>query len=282
MGGANETANPGAVRVVADDTLVEVRPDGGATVTAFRVAGTDMLRPARGPDVADQGMFVMAPWVHDIAGGRFFTGDRFVSMRPNHPGRRDPIHGQAWQLPWQVDAVERSRIRLSLVAGGDEWPWRYEVQQRLSVEPGRLDVSVDLTNRDDTPMPAGLGFHMTFERPARLTATVDGAWTPGEDGRPMTWVDRTGFRSTDIDGVIADASYTGWDGRAVVEKGDARIDLASGFEKLHVTAHRGMNLFTLAPATAGPDALNHPERGLHLLSPGETLDGHLRVTVRHW
>ena len=270
------------LRIHADDTIVEVDPGLGAGVLAFRVSGHDVLRPCPGTpdDPRLQSMFVMSPWVNRIDGGRFFAGDRFVSLRPNLAGEPHPIHGQAWQAPWEVTEHADDRMTARFQGGSDDWPWPYTIEHHLAVEPGRLDCRLSLVNRGDSPMPAGIGFHPYFERPARLTATVDGAFESGADGLPRRWEPRAPFRSTDIDGITTDDSYTGWDGRAVVELPSVRVDMSSSCDLLHIYSPRGRSFFCAEPVSAAPDAVNHDERGLRTVDPGAALSVTLRLTVR--
>ena len=58
--------------------------------------------------------------------------------------------------------------RFRIEAGGDGWPWRYEVEQRIRIDGDRLELGLRLTNRSDEPMPGGIGFHPWFRRPVRV------------------------------------------------------------------------------------------------------------------
>ena len=274
--------NGGRVLRIADgDTVVDIDQGLGGGVLRMCVADTDVLRSANPTDdPLGQGMFVLGPWVNRIVGGRFFTGDTFVTLSPNMAGEPHPIHGQAWLRPWRATRVEDHAVTLEFVGGGDEWPWAYRMEHRLEVEPGRLDCELRLLNQSRTPMPAALGFHPFFDRPARLTATVDGAWAARADAVPTHWEEREGFRSTDIDGVITDETHTGWDGRAIIETPDATIDLSSNLGMLHVFAARGRNSFCVEPTSAAPDAVNHEGRGLTMLEPGATAVATLRIAAR--
>ena len=270
------------LQISADDTIVDVDPDLGGGVLSFRVGGIDVLRPAPGrpAHALAQAMFVLLPWVNRIEGGRFFAGERFVTLAPNVDGEPHPLHGQAWLRPWDVGRAEESTVHLRIDGGGDEWPWPYTATHQLRVEPGRLDCELMLENTGEAPMPAGIGFHPAFERPARLTATVDGVWSAGADALPIRWEEREGFRATDIDGIITDETHTGWDGRAVIESPPATIDIASNLPMLHVFAGRGRNFFCIEPTSAAPDAVNNDGRGLVMLDPGSKLVATMRISAR--
>lgn len=269
------------LQIAAGDTSVDIDPHLGGGLLGMRIGDIDVLRRARPTgDPRDQAMFVLGPWVNRVVGGRFFTGDAFVTLTPNQEGEPHPIHGQGWRRSWDTVDVEASGVTLEFEGGGDDWPWSYVFSHRLDVEPGRLECELRLENASATPMPAALGFHPYFERPARLTATVDGAWVASSDAVPTHWEERDGFRSTDIDGVIADETHTGWDGRAIIETNDAVIDMASNLPMLHVFAGRGHNHFCVEPVSSAPDAVNHPDRGLVMLEPGSAAVATMRLSAR--
>jgi aldose 1-epimerase len=71
------------------------------------------------------------------------------------------IHGQVYSAPWEVIAPGELRT----TGGGNGWPWRYEVLSSYAVVGRSVRVEQTVVNRDDTPMPAGLGLHPWFRRP---------------------------------------------------------------------------------------------------------------------
>ena len=74
------------------------------------------------------------------------------------------IHGQVSQAAWTTLDAGAWRIE----AGGDGWPWRYRVEQRIAAADRRFDLDLALTNLSDAPMPAGLGIHPWFRRPVEV------------------------------------------------------------------------------------------------------------------
>src|SRR5690606_6293425 len=124
-------------------------------------------------------------------------------------------HGRGWLRRWDVaDETERS-LTLEFLHPSGAWPWRYRVTETMTIEEGRLSVELAVTNLSDRVMPASFGFHPYFERPRRLAAAIDGVWT-GEGSIPHHWEERREVRSLDVDALETDATYTGWDGRALL------------------------------------------------------------------
>ncbi len=263
----------GAARAVVEPAL-------GGSLLAFTIGDVDITRRAQGAsDPRDTSSFPMVPWVNRIDRGKFATSDQIHSIRPN-TDERHPLHGHGWLREWSVDDREADRVTLRLDHAGDSWPWPYTAFLRYLLEPDRLVVDLEVRNRSETSsMPAGLGFHPYFERPARISATVDGRWEVDDDLIPTLWTQTDGFRLSEVDGIEADNTYTGWDGRAYIETPTARIEMVADVKRLHLYVPRWAHYFALEPVSASPDAVNHLDRGSVVLDPGETLHHWMRLVV---
>jgi len=178
------------VRIADGDVDVEILPAVGARLHRLRFRGHDLLRtPADLERHLDDpyfwGSYPMAPWCNRIAAGRTagVAGrdlDLPVSFRDG-----TAIHGQVSQVPWTRADDRTFRIR----AGGDGWPWPYEVEQRFDVTDDGLVVGLRLTNLADDPMPAGLGIHPWFRRPLEVRIAAAAAYPtnldPAADPEPV-------------------------------------------------------------------------------------------------
>lgn len=269
------------ITLESGDTELVVSPQIGGSIISFRVGGADVLRPT--PPGAfhplQTACFPMVPWVNRIAAGRFTHQGRSVRLPAPIEGELHALHGHGWLAPWTETEVDDDFAVLACRHVPGHWPWAYEARQTFALEPGRVSLSLSVTNLTDDPMPAGLGFHPYFESPARLSATVDGMWHTDADLIPDRWDATEPFRAHDVDGLSVDNTFTGWDRRAIVEARAGRILVTSDLDYLHIYAPRGRGFFCLEPASAVPDALNHPERGLRLLGPGEDLEAELRISL---
>jgi aldose 1-epimerase len=266
-----EIGNEGATAVV--------EPSLGGSLLAFSVDGVDITRRALGAtDPRDTSLFPLVPWVNRIDRGKFATSDQVHSIRPN-TDEPHPLHGHGWQTEWTVEDSNDDQVTLRYEHAGDSWPWPYTSFMRYLLEPDRLVVDLEVKNRADLPMPASLGFHPYFERPARISATVDGRWLVGPTLIPSVWEETDGFRLTDVDGLESDNTFTGWDGRAFLELGPTRVELVADVKHLHLYSPRWAHFFALEPVSASPDAVNHPDRGAVMLAPGEALHHWMRLVV---
>jgi aldose 1-epimerase len=152
---------------------VVVVPEIGARLHRVRAFGHDVLRTPVDPathaeDPFFWGSYVMAPWCNRIDAGAVQVEAQRVALASNFPDG-SAIHGQVYARPWDVLGDGTLRIR----AGGDGWPWVYEVSQRIQVVEGTVRIELALTNRSPDPMPAGLGIHPWFRRPLLVAIRAD-------------------------------------------------------------------------------------------------------------
>jgi aldose 1-epimerase len=156
-----------AVHVESDSIRAELLPEVGARLHRLRAFGHDLLRTPDDPrmhanDPFFWGAYVLAPW-----GNRLQAGPRHAAGRPlDLPANfadGSAIHGQVYARAWQ-----HSDTRLSVAAGGDGWPWRYEVNARATADGATLRLAYALVNTSDAPMPAGLGLHPWWRQPVEV------------------------------------------------------------------------------------------------------------------
>lgn len=267
------------VEIRADNAVAAIDPSLGASLVAFTVEEKQITRRAIGvTDPRQASMFTMSPWANRIERGKFATATNIHSI-PANTDEPHPLHGHGWLAQWEVEDSTADSVSLRYEHTANAWAWPYRAMVRYRIEPDRLTVDLELENLGSDAMPTSVGFHPYFERPARLSATVDGRWLTDESLIPTVWEEADSFRLTDLDGIEADNTYTGWDGRAHLEKDGTRIEMVSDLKRLHLYAPRWGHFFALEPVSAAPDAANHPERGLVLLEPGERLHHWMRLVA---
>lgn len=152
---------------------VVVLPQIGARLHRLRAFGHDLLRTPADPAIHVEdpfywGGYVMAPWCNRIDAAPVQVGAQRVALGSNFPDG-SAIHGQVYARPWDVLDDGTLRIR----AGGDGWPWVYEVSQRIEVVDRVVRIELALTNLAQDPMPAGLGIHPWFRRPLLVAIRGD-------------------------------------------------------------------------------------------------------------
>jgi aldose 1-epimerase len=173
------------IRIGRDPLEVVVLPEAGARLHRIRAFGHDLLRAPDDPDHHREdplmwGGYVMAPWCNRIEPEPVAAAGRTIEIGANFVDGT-AIHGQVYVRPWQVDGPGSFVVR----GGGDGWPWRYEVRERIAVVGHEVRVALTLTNLDDGPMPAGIGLHPWFLAPLEVAIRGDVVYDPNTDSPPL-------------------------------------------------------------------------------------------------
>lgn len=202
------------------------------------------------------------------------------------------IHGHGWQRTWAVSGVEPDAVTLTLdypgLPAGDGWPWPYHARQRTVLSDRGITVTLSVQNRGDSPMPAGLGLHPYFPRPAgtQVRAAVTHRWERGDDMVPIgPRAMRPDPIVPTVDGDPLDHCFSGWSGVAeIVDPGGVTRITAQPevFGHLVVFAPDREDYVCVEPVSHATNAVNlDPVAGLDLglksLQPGETLSGWVRI-----
>jgi aldose 1-epimerase len=261
-----------------------VLPEAGARLHRVRAFGHDILQT---PDDLKEhirdpffwGSYVMAPWGGRISAGSAVVGSRRITLEANFPDG-SAIHGQVYARPWNRDADGSFHV----TAGGDGWPWTYEVRLRVEVIRQSLLIGLNLVNTSDDPMPAGLAIHPWFRRPLSVairgnavhplnTATqpeaepepVHGAFDLREPGEMAIGLDATW---TDLAEPPVELRWP----RAGIR---ATMRTAPPTEYVVAASPADVDAIAIEPQTHAPQGLRrllrHEPGGLAMLDPGQAL-----------
>jgi aldose 1-epimerase len=270
------------IRLAAGDLTLELAPEVGGSVAAYRRGARPLFRetPAGYVDVLASACFPLVPYSNRIFDGAFSFGGRDVRLPPNNPPQRHPLHGLGWRGAWSVlDAGERQAALAFDWPGGD-WPWAFRAEQAFRLDDAGLTVDLSVENRSEAPMPAGLGLHPYFPcAPGTvLDARVSEVWTVDADlfpnGREPS-VGRYDLTERPIHHADLDNGYGGWSGEARLRWPDgAGLRIRSEERFFQVYAPTSEDVLCAEPVTHANGALNAPPEeqaalGLVTLVPGE-------------
>ena len=274
-------------------------PEAGGSVARFdhvsRLGRREILRGCtgmpQGPLAAAS--FPLVPYCNRIRDGRFSFRGREIAISPNMESEPNPLHGDGWRSPWQVERATGEEAELLFRHEPGEWPWGYEARQFFHLDPSGLTVRLACRNLSDSPMPCGLGLHPYFPctEETRLDTRVTHVWTIDEEVLPVEKVPSTGrYDLSDrlVCGQDLDNGFGGWGGSARMHTpGDPfAIELSSDdadFFQLYSPSSGGV--YVAEPVTHANAALNEPEEswpelGLRVLAPGEEMSLTARLDVK--
>lgn len=280
------------VSLKVGDAELKLAPELGGGVAGLKLGGRDILRPAGGDSRSPLALaeFPMAPWVNRLAGGRFvWNGAEVrVSDAPGH----DPqgLHGIAWRAQWTVAELSENVALLAMSwAGGDGFPFAFEISRRFELAEDRLRASMRLRNTGAREMPAAMGFHPYFPSPgAVLTAAVSRGWTTDADNLPaaraMAAEAALLAAGAQVQQLQLDTCFDGWDGLAQIAWPSHAIEMRATFAPfLQVYTPAGADFFCVEPQSAMPDGFNRPSAtaGWTRLGAGEeiALDFEIRLIL---
>ena len=278
------------MRVETDAISAELLPEVGARLHRLRAFGHDLLRTPDDPatharDPFFWGAYVLAPWANRLTAGPMAAAGRSVDL-PTNFADGSAIHGQVYDRGWHHDGE-----RFSIAAGGDGWPWRYEVGSRATADGSTLRLTYTLLNRSDAPMPAGLGLHPWWRRPVEVAIAARSVYPTTTDSPATPEPVRGRFDRRALGPMPSgiDAAWTDVDDPAVElrwpDSGVALTMRATGPD-VHVVAASPPDLDAVAVEvqTHAPQGLRRIERrepgALMLLDPGSALSLTIELIAR--
>ena len=259
------------LRLRAGDASVVLAPEIGGSILGWTLGGQTILRRARADAIMS-------------------SDARGMACFPLVP-------------PWEVDEAGPASARLSLIQGGEaaaRWPFR--ATQAFDLDEDALRVTLEIENLGPRPAPAGLGLQACFPAGHRAASDLqaakapvlhfaaDAVWTDAGEGlaaariaMPAAWDHHAGRA---VGSVALDNCFADWRGRADIAWARPgpllSIEATALFGHLGVFAPAGADFFCLAPASHRIDALNRLEiadHGMHILEPGQCLQGEIRFRV---
>jgi aldose 1-epimerase len=265
-GGAQALLRPAAGGRVCSLRLEAPGGDVVPVLFAYEPADVDPLRWAKG------GIYPLLPYSNRIAQARLHTPQGAVGLSPHPDAHPHTLHGNAHGMPWQASQTLEAQATMTLESAPcAAWPWRYQAWQRLHLEPTALRLELGIVNRDERPMPAGLGWHpyLLHRLQARIGLSATTLWPTTDDflathARPLRpdegYVPPRALRP----GTLTDY-LSGWDGQLDVDlPGGAVLSMQADEAVSHLVLHRPPDgrYLCVEPVTHVADGFNLEARGL--------------------
>lgn len=273
------------LHLATGDDHVTIEPAAGGRITSAVLGGAERLITtppgAAAPEIApfQWGMFVMAPWAGRIADGvlEWEGATHHLATVAGHA-----LHGTTVHAEWELVDADEGTAELAVDLDGGGWPFGGRAEHRIELTPGRLRCR--LTVVATTSMPAWIGWHPCFARPASgdLHVGLDAdealeADGPVPTGRRLPVAGDADLRAAPPTGARRlDTALLGNGGPARMDWPDLRLriflDVAAPTWVVFTPAHE----VGVEPQTGWPDALRLAQAGVDgtgvtALGPGESL-----------
>jgi aldose 1-epimerase len=265
-----------------------LRPDLGGCIAGFWHDDVAVLRSTEdASSLASSrlsGCYPLVPYSNRLGYRRFRWLGVDQTTQPNFDTSPHSLHGVAWQRPWRVlQAGERSAELAYHHDGDADWPYAFEVRQRLAIDEGGLEVRLVFDNLAPQAQPVGLGWHPYFpKRPrSRLHAECSERWDSDATGLPTRRVPQPG-----IDGDIAhldfDHCFEGWRGAARIRDERLSLRLTSSLPYLVVFTPPLKDYYCVEPVSHVNNALHMADpmaHGLRSVDGGASTEAWMRLDV---
>ena len=271
----------------------------GGVVVVEGFAGEEVPTGARGQ--------VLFPWPNRIGDGEWTFSNRTAHPSIDDVQHATAIHGLVRWRPFRIDSVNQNRCVLTLLLHPTpDYPFLSEISVAYHLGSLGLTVTSTVTNRDDVPIPFGVGFHpylavstptiegAQLEVPAMGYIAVNARMLPTGEILPLVGNQLDFSTMKSISGHELDVTYTelerddsGMASVVVVDGAGGEVELSvdRNFPYLQVftgdTLEKGRRRTAIAvePMTCPPDALRSG-KDVVVLEPGQHWAGSWRLRRR--
>ena len=263
-------------------SIAALAPHRGGIVTRFDVAGRPVLfmddETLRDPTKNVRGgVPILFPTPGKLAGDAWAHAGKSGALKQ---------HGFARNLAWRTVAKTATSATIAIAADAATratYPWDFAVEMTFTLRGATLRLDHRVTNRGDTAMPFGFGFHPYFAvRDAdKGAARISTAATRAFDNVTKHDIALTGpidLTQKEVDLHLLDHGDTR---STLTLPGGHAVELRGSAEYTHwvVWTLAGRDFVCLEPWTAPGNALNTGERLLEL-APGATRALWLEIIAR--
>jgi len=280
----------------------------GATLRTYAKGGVAVIEGFDGEEVPTgaRGQ-VLYPWPNRIGDGEWTFSDRVAHPTVDDVEHATAIHGLVRWRPFRIDSVNQNRCVLTLLLHPTpDYPFLSEISLAYHLGSLGLTVTTTVTNRDDVPIPFGVGFHpylavttptiegSQLEVPAKGFIAVNARQLPTGEILPLAGNQLDFSTMKSINGHDLDVTYTelvrddtGMSSVVVVDGtvGEVELSVDRNFPYIQVytgdTLEKGRRRTAVAvePMTCPPDALRSG-KDVVVLEPGQHWAGSWRVRRR--
>ena len=280
----------------------------GATLRTFVKGGVSVVEGFAGEEVPTgaRGQ-VLYPWPNRIGEGEWSFSDRTARPQIDDVEHSTAIHGLVRWRPFRIDAVNQNRCSLTLLLHPTPaYPFLSEINVTYHLGRLGLTVTTTVTNRDDVPIPFGVGFHpyravttptiegAELDIPASAYVAVNDRQLPTGEilplaGQPFDFTVRKSVSGHEIDTTFTELRRDD-SGLATVVVADANggeveLSVDRNFPYLqvytgdHLERGRRRTSIAVEPMTCPPDALRSG-KDVVVLEPGQHWAGSWRLRRR--
>ena len=267
----------------------------GATLRTFVKGGLSVVEGFAGEEVPTgaRGQ-VLYPWPNRMADGEWTFSDRVARPTIDDVAHATAIHGLVRWRPFRIDSVNQNRCSLTmLLHPSPDYPFLSDINVTYHLGRMGLTVTTTVTNRDDVPIPFGVGFHpylavttptiegAELEIPANAYVAVNDRQLPTGEILPVNGhtLDTTFTELVRDDSGLATVVLVDSAGGEIELSVDRNFPYLQVFTGDHLEKGRRRTAVAVEPMTCPPDALRSG-KDIVVLEPGQHWAGSWRLRRR--
>lgn len=167
------------IEIANELITLSIDPTAGGRLSSLCIAGRERLVVDRLRGPIGWGCYVMAPWAGRIRNGEFTFAGTSHHMPCDLPPHA--IHGTTYDAIWSVEDVTASSILVGCTLG-TTWPFAGHVRHEIALDHDTVHLTLDLHAHES--MPAQVGWHPWFAKPAHVEHSFRAMYVRGADGIP--------------------------------------------------------------------------------------------------
>jgi aldose 1-epimerase len=280
----------------------------GATLRTFVKGGVSVIEGFAGDEVTSHARGqVLFPWPNRIGDGEWTFSGRIARPTIDDVEHSTASHGLVRWRPFRIEAVNQNRCVLTMMLHPTpDYPFLSEISVAYHLGSLGLTVTTTVTNRDEVPLPFGVGFHpylavttptiegALLEIPARAYVAVNARQLPtGEilplSGNPLDFSKRKSLSGHELDVTytelvrddtgLATATLEDANGGEIDISVDRNFPYFQVYTGDHLEKGRRRTSVAIEPMTCPPDALRSG-KDVVALEPGQHWAGSWRLRRR--
>jgi aldose 1-epimerase len=283
------SASPSAIELRAGELRLAIRADLGGCLAGLWLGDLPVLlsaEPAGLQSVRPSASYPLVPYSNRVGFCRFRWHGQDFTTQPNFDGSAHSVHGVGWQRPWRVVGHDEHSARLALEHAADaHWPFAFDAEQRVELEPHGVKLVLRVTNTDARPAPVGLGWHPYIPKRSRSRLHVE--LTDRWESDPGTQLPTRRVAQPGIDADIVhldfDHCFEGWRGAARLRDERLSLTLTSSLPYLVVYTPPHKPYYCVEPVSHVSNALQMADpraHGVKELGTGESFEAWMRWSMQ--
>ena len=289
------------IKLKNSNARLNILPDYGGKISNLSFDGFEIFRPLPIDNIellksSKGGNFALVPFSNRIKNSQFMFKNTIYKLNKSNNVAPHTIHGHGYLYKWDVIEQSFNSVLISYRHENSKfgWPWAYDVKQEVILDDYTCSIGLTITNRSNSEMPFGFGFHpfFNFNDDIKLEFDADREWLGFPEHFPTkTQPIKDNFNIKNGKSLWKKektVSYEGFKGNVKIHWVNYNKSLILQADKIfnHLIVHvpKGGNYFCLEPVSHPTDGFNLVHNKIENiinrnLEPGQSATGLIKIKL---